>query len=71
MAKVNAEVKDTKVKGDAVDVFDANGQYVRSYTKARHGKGYVALAEEFVKGHEGCKVVKHDAKAVDAFGGEK
>ena len=51
------EAEDIEVKGGAhaVEIHDSRKlgySYVRTYSKARHGKDYEDLADEFVKGHE-------------------
>ena len=61
--------KEKKVEGaEALDVFDANGQFVRTYTEEQEdapdaentsGKNFVEKAEEFAK-KIGGTVKKHE-----------
>ena len=49
-----------KVEGaEALDVFDANGQFVRTYTVELHGEKIVEYAEGFAK-KIGGTVKKHE-----------
>ena len=41
----------------AVDVLDADGNYIRTFELKIHGKDYKKLAEEFAKKVAGRKVV--------------
>jgi hypothetical protein len=36
-------------KPKAVDVYDKAGAFVRTYSEAEHGKGFISLAEGFAK----------------------
>ena len=49
-----------KVEGaEALDVFDANGQFVRTYSVELHGEKTVEYAEQFAK-KIGGTVKKHE-----------